>query len=233
MQYYYFCNNVAPCIVQMIVKNLTDSHFLYTKNSTELAQIQSPHRNLVILERTLSPELLHFLSLLQKETQVPVIQETIPVHRLKRTLKNYLQQFQELDIRGYQQLIEDIYQLAWQFSELVQRPNVKIYFAKIENSMCRLFHTDANELRLLCTYWGAGTQWVDNNNIRPHFGNPSSNAERIKDLSKVLSVRTGDVAILKGALHNDLETNPLMHRSPPLEKNQCRLLLRLDTEMTL
>lgn len=217
----------------MITEKRTTDHFLYTKDAEALNEIQAPHRNLVILERSISPELQNFLYLLQQETQVPAIQEILPVHRLKPTLRGYLQPFRALDTRGYQALIEDIYQLAWRFSEIVQQPNVKIYFTKVETSMCRLFHTDANELRLLCTYWGAGTQWVDNDNIRPHFGNPNSNAERIKDLSQVFSVRTGDVAILKGALHDHIATNPLMHRSPPLDKNQCRLLLRLDTEISL
>ncbi|WP_299458536.1 DUF1826 domain-containing protein [uncultured Microscilla sp.] len=217
----------------MITKNLAKDHFLYTKNWDTLTEIQAPHRNLAILERTISVELQNFLYLLQKETQVPVIQETLPVNRLKQILNNYLQQFRMLDTRGYQALIEDIYQLVWQFSQLVQQSHIKLYFAKIETSMCRLFHTDANELRLLCTYWGAGTQWVDNDNIHPRFCGASSNAERIKDLSKVLSVKTYDVAILKGALHDHIATNAIMHRSPPLDKNQCRLLLRLDTEVNL
>ncbi|OJJ21745.1 hypothetical protein BKI52_14685 [marine bacterium AO1-C] len=217
----------------MITQNLTKNHFLYTKEWESMAEIQNPHRNLVILERTISSDLQDFLLLLQKEPEVPTIQGTFPLHRIKSTFKKYLQQFYNLNVHGYQALIEDVYQLAWQFSQLVQQRDIKVYFAKIDNSMCRLFHTDANELRLLCTYWGAGTQWVDNNNIRPITAEANTNAARIKDLSKVFSIKAYDVGILKGALHDHLATNALMHRSPPLENNECRLLLRLDTENVL
>jgi len=217
----------------MITKNLTHNHFLYTKEWESLAEIQHPQKNLVILERSITADLQNFLFLLQKEAQVPTIQETLPLHRIKSTFKQHLQKFYHLNVHGYQALIEDVYQLAWQFSQLVQQRAIKVYFAKIEDSMCRLFHTDANELRLLCTYWGKGTQWIDNQNIRPITPGANSNADRVKDLSKVFSVKSYDVAILKGALHDHIATNALVHRSPPLENNECRLLLRLDVENVL
>ncbi len=217
----------------MISQNATDDHFLYTKKWEDLVEIQQPHRNLVILERSLSTDLADFLFLLQKEEQVPTIQQTLPLHRIKSVLQQHLQPFYHLNVRGYQALIEDVYQLALQFSQLVKQQEVKVYFTKIQDGMCRLFHTDANQLRLLCTYWGPGTQWVDNSNISLHTISSNSNADRINDLSKVFNVSAYDVAILKGALHDQLDTNALMHRSPPLENNECRLLLRLDTESIL
>lgn len=214
----------------MITENLTKNHFYYTREWDSLAEIEAPHRNLAILERHISADLKNFLQQLQNEAQVPTIQTTLPLHKLKATFKQHLQQFYALNVNGYQELIEDIYQLGRQFCQLSQQKTLKVYFAKIENSMCRLFHTDANELRLLCTYWGAGTQWVDNNNIRPITACANTNESRIKDLSKVFSVKPYDVAILKGALHDQLATNAIMHRSPPLEEGESRLLLRLDLE---
>lgn len=206
------------------------SHFSYTQDWQDLSKIHQARQNLIIVQRKLSPDLKCFLYSLQKTSYVPVIEELIPIHRLKRSMKEYFAPFHKLNLHGYQEFIEDIYQLAQCFSSVTGQTVVKIFFAKITSSMCRLFHTDANELRMLCTYWGPGTQWVEDDNIQIPPTSFATNEGRIRDLSQVRKVATGNVVLMKGALHDQIDNNALMHRSPPLDKDECRLLLRLDME---
>ena len=95
--------------------------------------------------------------------------------------------------------------------------------------MCRKFHTDVNDLRMLCTYLGPGTLWVPDEAIDLDASYARGNGKDIViDLEKVEQVGTGDVVILKGALYP--EANAILHRSPTIEENgEKRLLLRIDT----
>lgn len=210
----------------------TEPHVFYTNQWRELSKIHQSRYNLAIFQRRVSPVLNTFLDLLQHVPDVPTIQETLPLYKLNSLLRQHLSIFQTLHTQGYQEFMQDIYQISTQFCQLTQANKFKIYFAKINDSMCRLFHTDANELRLLCTYRGAGTQWVSNHNIHQDLFNSTSNRDRIRDLSKVFEIETSSIAILKGALHDNIATTAVVHRSPPLTKGKSRLLLRLDMENT-
>ncbi len=96
--------------------------------------------------------------------------------------------------------------------------------------MCRKFHTDINDLRLLCTYAGPGTLWVaEDENNRDY------DEEHIGEV-RIHQADTGDILILKGALYP--KGKPVVHGSPTIEetdgKRLCeRLLLRLDTNSFL
>ena len=60
--------------------------------------------------------------------------------------------------------------------------------------MCRKFHTDINDLRLLCTYFGPGTLWIKDND----FISKKNNALDFKcDKENIQQVETGDISMLK------------------------------------
>ena len=93
--------------------------------------------------------------------------------------------------------------------------------------MCRLFHIDNLRQRLLCTYLGPGTEWLDHSNvIWDGIGN-GCNKKIVKEPDKVNQTQLGEPIILHGLKH---ETNlPLVHRSPEIEnKNLTRVLLKID-----
>ena len=82
--------------------------------------------------------------------------------------------------------------------------------------MCRKFHADYNQLRLLCTYLSQGTLWLTDNLQKDIL---------LKD--DIQQLDTGDVAILKGELCPNAK--PVFHGSPEIESsNEKRLLLRVD-----
>ena len=124
-------------------------------------------------------------------------------------------------------LWEDIMGLVQWFNNVVQEDNYKLLFTTVSSNMCKRFHTDINDLRLLCTYTGPGTLWISEDE-----DSRIEDVEMPIDESQIHQSQMGDVLILKGALHP--EGNPILHRSPAIEgSGGKRLLLRLDTNNTL
>lgn len=87
---------------------------------------------------------------------------------------------------------------------------IKVRLDLIETDACRRFHADYVTLRMLCTYYGAGTQWC-----------------RTADAGTVHQLATGNVGVFKGRIA--MEEPTILHRSPPLRvTGGQRLLLVLD-----
>lgn len=138
----------------------------------------------------------------------------------------------ELNQTGeFQNFVSDVQILLQVFKKLCGSDSNRMSITTISNDMCRKFHADMNELRLLCTYAGPGTQWVPNEYVnRSALNRLSENEEIITDVKKIRQASEGDVVILKGALYPELGTKAAIHRSPPIEAlNEKRLLLRIDT----
>ena len=138
-----------------------------------------------------------------------------------------LAEFFALQLPSCQALLNDINKIMNHFAELANADSYHLLLSTVSGNMCRKFHTDINDLRLLCTYSGPGTLWVSEDNSNLEEGKRHKKGLSIKE-ENIHQVNTGDVIILKGALHP--EGNPILHRSPTIEETgEKRLLLRLDT----
>lgn len=136
---------------------------------------------------------------------------------------------------NYSLIIQDIKELITHFNEVAEVPNFRLLLATVNTNMCRRFHTDVNDLRLLCTYSGPGTLWLTDDNInRRALGDSSGNESIVLDESRVQQAETGAVVLLKGAIYPQLESKAIVHRSPTIEESgEKRLLLRIDTNESL
>lgn len=140
-------------------------------------------------------------------------------------LKDYFNQ----NLSEFDSFFEDISSLIKLFEKISKAPSFRLLLTTVSTNMCRKFHTDINDLRLLCTYVGPGTNWIPDEIVEektPKIGRV--NLEEVIEQQHIQRVPTGDVVILKGALYDD--ANPIIHRSPVIEENgEKRLLLRIDT----
>lgn len=129
----------------------------------------------------------------------------------------------------YPGLFVDVSQLIALFEKVTKAATFRLLLATIDSNMCSRFHTDINNLRLLCTYVGPGTLWLPNQAVNYNAVKArGSNEEMVTDQQLIQKVNAGDVSILKGALYPD--ANPVLHKSPSIENSgQKRLLLRIDT----
>jgi hypothetical protein len=128
-------------------------------------------------------------------------------------------------------LISDIESILQLFKELTGTNSFRLLLATVNTNMCRRFHTDGNDLRLLCTYSGPGTIWLTEDNVnRNSLNTLLDNDSIVLDETKVQQAALGSIVILKGAIYPKEGTKAIVHRSPTIEETgERRLLLRIDT----
>lgn len=122
---------------------------------------------------------------------------------------------------GRQALIEDMVQLIQMYECLFEPKMIGIRLATLQQAMCPRFHVDYLPARLVTTYVGSGSQWLE----EPAAGLPripEQAPEQYQQLSR------GDVALLKGDGWFDNEGLGVVHRSPPVETGSNRLFMSLD-----
>jgi hypothetical protein len=139
------------------------------------------------------------------------------------------------DLSGHAALLHDITMLVSHFAELTGAESLRLLLATVNTNMCRRFHTDMNDLRLLCTYTGPGTLLLPEEAAnRKALGTGGDNDNILRDHEAIIMAGETDVVVLKGALYPKDRTNAAIHRSPTVEETgRTRLLLRIDTNAFL
>jgi Protein of unknown function (DUF1826) len=106
----------------------------------------------------------------------------------------------------------DIGLLARLFATLTGESEVRLRLEHVADDACRRHHVDSVRLRLLCTYAGAGTEWLDE----------SGQTHRMPMMH---------VGVFKGSAFPDTAPR-VLHRSPPVAHlpphRRSRLLLCID-----
>ena len=130
-------------------------------------------------------------------------------------------------------LAEDIQMLVNLFCGISDASHARIRLGRIENDACRLFHADSLHMRMLCTYAGPGTEWLDSDNARhEELGSrgrtiEETNAAIVIDPAQIRHVAPWHVAVFTGRLRPD--TPPLIHRSAPVPtEKEHRIRLCID-----
>jgi hypothetical protein len=116
-------------------------------------------------------------------------------------------------------LVEDAVQLARLFCEAMGLARFELRLELVRTDSCRKFHADYVTARLITTYVGAGTDWIDPQDAaRIAAGGTPQRVHRLAPFA---------VGVFKGKLASE---NPAIHRSPPIAGNPggVRLLLVLN-----
>ncbi|QTD56889.1 DUF1826 domain-containing protein [Parasphingorhabdus cellanae] len=115
-------------------------------------------------------------------------------------------------------LHNDILVLANRFAQIMQNEFVEIRLECVTTNACKKFHTDYVTARLITTYLGQGTQWLDSEDTAD---------SDCGDLHNIQQMQAGDVALFKGRLWSRDKAG--IHRSPPIEgTGEERLLLVIN-----
>lgn len=199
---------------------------------SQLIDLELIHRddtNLVIHTRQPDAEILSYVKLLL-EHNFKGIHANVNSDNLNSVLTNALDEF-GFQTEGKIKLKEDIRNICTHFFSVTQAVNLRLILKVVKHNACEKFHTDAYELRLLCTYAGSGTQWISDQYVNRKKLFQGTNEEIIRDFTKVKTMNPFDVAILKGETPSRPGIKGIVHRSPAIEHTgEKRLLLRLDFE---
>ena len=131
----------------------------------------------------------------------------------------------QADFHGYDAFIADVTWLVEAFACLLGARRIGLRLRSLAKPMCPRFHVDHVPLRLISTYAGVASEWLEEGGMdrrlgeaqaEPHYG------ERIQRLE------AGWVALAKGEKWSGNEGAGLIHRSPTPSPGERRLLLTLD-----
>ncbi len=129
-------------------------------------------------------------------------------------------------IEGHTEFVADVAWLAQAYGCLLGARRIGLRLRVLDRTMCPRFHVDDVPLRLVTTHAGVGSQWLAEGAMcRSGLGD--SAAEPGHDAA-VQQLGCGHVALFKGEKWLGNEGNGLVHRSPPMEGAERRLLLTMD-----
>jgi Protein of unknown function (DUF1826) len=193
----------------------------------DLHLINRVDTNLAFHKRGPDAEILSYVNLLL-QYDFKGINSIVNCDNLNSVLSVAMDEF-GFQTEGKIKLKEDIRKICEYFFSITQASNLRLILKVVNHNACAKFHTDAYDLRLLCTYVGSGTEWVSDQHVNRKKLINGTNEEIIRDFTKVRSLKPFDVAILKGEIPTRPGVKGIVHRSPSIEHTgEKRLLLRLD-----
>ncbi len=136
---------------------------------------------------------------------------------------------------GHGVLLRDIEELAALLCSATGSRQARIRFDVVSGVQCPRFHVDNVQARLLCTYRGAGTQWLDDADAdRCRLGvgaqgQPDESSGLILRPGAVQSLPAFAIALLKGRRWPGNAARGAIHRSPPVSPSAGpRVLVAID-----
>lgn len=134
---------------------------------------------------------------------------------------------------GREALADDLVLLAEMLGELLDATTIGLRLEVIHQAMCPRFHIDRVGIRLLCTYRGTGTQWLESAAVDRRFlgsgaqGKPDETSGLMLPGHEIQTLPAFSVALLKGTLWQGNADGGIVHRSPPVT-DRPRILVAMD-----
>jgi hypothetical protein len=186
-----------------------------------LGEIYQPPVNVAIWQRVLRSAVTSYSFFLLEQNASFKIQQIHNISQIRTLLRNSLPDSNEKNV-----FIEDIALVVEMFSLLFESDEVGLRLHCVSGAPCPAFHNDRIPCRLLLTYHGEGSQWLDESNLNRDalatVGSPCL------DENNIHNIAAGHVVLFKGEGWEGNEGNGWVHRSPPLPSHEKRLVLTLD-----
>lgn len=130
----------------------------------------------------------------------------------------------------------DIARWVERYFALVPARRVEVSLELVVQDACRRYHQDNVGVRMLCTYFGPGTEWAPRSALQfPNAGEdhmPRDHDGIPVHLKRMRQTKPGDVVLLKGKRWPGVR-QAAVHRSPRIEAlGLRRLVLRIDAATT-
>ena len=131
-------------------------------------------------------------------------------------------------------LYDDIKNVVQLFCDLFKLDKAWLRIDAIDNPMCPRFHVDNLKCRLVTTYIGPGTQWLQHHSVNRtklghgNEGKPDEESGLFSNKEDIEQLDTGHIALLKGDAWNGNEGFGIVHRSPHANEHYKRLYMTVD-----
>ena len=130
------------------------------------------------------------------------------------------------DLPGQQAFLADVAWLVSAFACLLDARRIGLRLRILDKAMCPRFHVDHVPVRLITSYAGVGSEWLEEGVMaRRRLGDPAAEPS---DPALIRRAEAGHVLLAKGEKWIGNEGGGLIHRSPQPPAGERRLLLTLD-----
>ena len=185
-----------------------------------LADIRKEDVEMVTWERVLPPRLRNWLDRLELGSFLP-LHVLVDPSVCRFPIEHHFDQSGIPTERIRDLLVDDVEGLVSTFGKITSSTLVDLRLEHIVTDACWKFHRDCVDARLLTTYRGLTTEWVQ----------PQHEAKALQDQKQydgpLANLGANAVAIFKGS--QDGTSKGIVHRSPPMAgSRQTRLLLCLN-----
>ncbi len=215
---------MMPAAVQTIPAQTSPTH---ADNLLGLMEIFEPECQIAVAARAFSPSIDAYLSNAAKKMGdgfriVLEPGDELPLHLLPAS-------------PGCEAFANDIAYLAEVYGDLLGCLTIGLRLEVLHRAMCPRFHVDHTGIRLLCTYRGPGTEWLedraaDRSKLGPaSAGMDDNHSGIILDAAGIHRVEPYSVALLKGSAWQGNTGRGIIHRSPAVSADTSpRVMLALD-----
>ncbi|RTL48516.1 MAG: DUF1826 domain-containing protein [Rhodocyclaceae bacterium] len=139
------------------------------------------------------------------------------------------------DLPGRPALAKEVAELCMLYGDLLGCPYIGMRIEVVEGAMCPRFHVDRTGIRLVCTWRGSGTEWLDDARLdrsRLGIGSGGTPDEESGLLPADITIHQADnfeLVLLKGSLWQGNQGQGAIHRSPAVvPEHSPRVLIALD-----
>lgn len=201
----------------------------FSTQPSVLTDIYKEHVNLAVWQNSLT-------ATVTEDVQKIISQSRRLKAVLTVTPENTIEQLSEYSkhLKDKEAFCQYVTTLVDMFCTLFELDRAGLRLSLLDKAMCPKFHVDRVPCRLITTFSGIATEWLPHSQVdRSKLGagcegKSDEDSGIMQSPTDIQSLVTGDVGLLKGEGWYDNDNAGLVHRSPALEDNECRLLLTLD-----
>jgi hypothetical protein len=195
----------------------------------DLTAIFAPQTRLAILERAPDSRISAYLDALAERGELRLGLRCVIDAGTAPELKQWAPE------AGRRALEEDIAFISGAYGELLGCARVGLRLEVLGKAMCPRFHVDHTGIRLLCTYRGGGTEWLDERYADRRWLGAAAQGQADEDSGLICSaqgihhIAPFALALLKGDAWQGNAGQGLIHRSPVVSAALApRVVLALD-----
>lgn len=197
----------------------------------ELSRLYSDPVSVVVWERSLDAGLVAWLEGVRETHAVDVVRA---IDRRKQSAESVLDVLAgRMEGPWFEAWRADVAMVVGLCADLFESDVVGVRLSTV-TTHCQRFHVDRITARLMTTYAGVCTEWVDHGGaVRSMLGHAEvdgdPNLAIVPDASAIQRMRAGDVGVFKGDAWPGREGRGVVHRSPPFcPEASPRLLLTVE-----
>lgn len=205
------------------------SSTVWVDETIDLAAIFEPHVNVVVLRRRAHVALSAYTSRLARDGAFS-FKATAAFEQAGGldALDELAARLPPDDARDV--LVEDLAYWIEVVTQLTGARRVGVRLVRLDAPMCPGFHVDQVTVRLLCTYAGDASEWLEERDVDRSvltMHPPLPLAAAVRRDAVIQRCAPLDVVLLKGAAWPENEARGAIHRSP-CRRSVPRLLLTID-----